>query len=226
MIELIREFANWAEVWIFLIPLFFVLRCKKEIPTWLKPVRLYVFTGLFLNIIIILSWRFKNKWNLPELFHSNNFLYNIHSIVRLLLFSLFFIKLNQPFLPRLKKWLPIGFLLFVIINFSFIEDFYNVNMLSSVMLSIEAGILLFYCLQYLLYLAQEEKDTPFHKQPGFWIVVGLSIYEAVSFPIFLLYTTLVSKAWNFAIGIWDVHNIFLLILCILIAKTFRGQSKQ
>ena len=99
-------------------------------------------------------------------------------------------------------------------------------MFSSVMLSIEAAIILFYCLQYLLFLAQEEKDIVFHKQPGFWIVVGLSIYEAVSFPIFLLYTTLVTAVEKFSIGIWDVHNTFLLILCILIAKTFRGYAKQ
>jgi hypothetical protein len=226
MIKAIRLFADCAEVWIFLIPLFFILRCKKELPGYLKPVRLYVFVGLFLNILIIISWKLKNRWNLPDFLHSNNFLYNIHSIVRLLLFSLFFIKLNQPFLPRLKKLLPIGFLIFVIINFSFFENFYKINMFSSVMLSIEAGIILFYCLQYLLFLAQEEKDIVFHKQPGFWIVVGLSIYEAVSFPIFLLYTTLVIEAEKFSIGIWDVHNTFLLILCILIAKTFRGYTKQ
>ena len=226
MIEAIRLFADWAEVWIFLIPLFFILRCKKELPAYLKPVKLYIFIGLFINIIILISWKFKNKWDLPDFLHSNNFLYNIHSIVRLLLFSLFFIKLNQPFLVTIKKLLPVGFLIFVIINFIFFENFYNVILLSSVTLSIEAGILLFYCLQYLLYLAQEEKDIIFHKQPGFWIVVGLSVYEAVSFPIFLLYTTLVTAAEKFSIGIWDVHNIFLLVLCILIAKTFRGQSKQ
>lgn len=219
-----NQFWDWMEVWaLLLIPLPFVLK-RKNIPSYLKPVKLYVFAALLLNIITLLIWkRLKlekigidiSGW--PE---SNNFVYNIHSIVRFLLFSWFFILLRQHFMHRVKIVLPFIFIAFVIVNFTVFERFYSYEMFSSLLLATEAVLLLFYCLQYFIFLTLEDRNTSLNKQPGFWIVAGLSIYVAVSFLVFLFFNYLVEHDRDFAIHLFDVHNVAFLILCISIARAF------
>ena len=94
------------------------------------------------------------------------------------------------------------------------------RMLSSRLLATEAALLLFYCLQYFIFLLLEDRDTPLRKQPGFWIATGLIIYVATSFFIFLFYTYLIKQNFEFAVSIWDVHNIAYILLCISIAIAF------
>ncbi len=227
MHNLIKQILDWSEVWALLIPLAILIQ-KKTFPKWLKPVRHYVLVALFINLAINLIWKFKIAWGIPEgtFFYSNNFLYNIHSVVRLLLFSWFFILLDQLFMHRLKKLVPFLFLLFVIINFSFFENFFNYWTFSSRLLATEAAVLLFYCLQYFIFLLVEERDTPLARQPGFWVVSGLSVYVAVNFFIFLFYSILLKQNLElFAINIWNVHNIVYIILCVAIAKEFRQQHE-
>lgn len=221
---MIREIIDWSEAWALLIPLFFILR-RKSVPSYLKPVRIYVFTALVINIAATLIQKYKIIWGFEkgDFFWSNNFLYNTHSIIRLLLFSWFFILLKQHFMHRVKAVLPFIFILLVFVNFIFYENFFNRSMLSSRLLATEAAILLFYCLQYYIYLMIEDRNTPLKKQPGFWIVTGLSFYVATSFFIFLFYNYLIEQNIQFAVGIWDVHNIAYILLCICIAITFKRQ---
>jgi hypothetical protein len=157
---------------------------------------------------------------LGDFFFSNNFLYNFHSVIRLLLFSWFFNLLDQRFMHRIKAMIPFVFIAFAAINFIFFEDFFNRYNLSSLLLATEAALLLFYCLQYYIYLIVEDKGIPFKKQPGIWVVTGLTFYVAASFFIFLFYDYLVVHDKDFAIDVWDVHNIFYILLCICIAVTF------
>ncbi len=218
---MIRFLIDWSEVWGLLIPLPFIIK-RKNIPAFLKPIRLYVWLALFLNIIATCIWK-RNFLHLPELphfFQSNNFIYNIHSIIRLLLFSYFFILLRQRFMHRVKAMLPFVFIILTCINFIFFEDFFNHNMFSNRLLATEAAILLFYCLQYYIYLTIEDRNTPLKKQDGFWIVTGLSFFVASSFFIFLFYTYLTQENLLFAVDIFDVHNIAYIFLCICIAITF------
>ena len=219
---MLKELLNWSEVWALLIPLAFIL-IRKNIPPYLKPVRFYVWAALLLNTGANVIW-YRNVLHLselPEFLKSNNFLYNIHSVIRLLLFSWFFILLNQRFMHRVKAVLPFIFIILVIINFVFYEDFFNPDMLSSRLLATEAAILLFYCMQYYIFLMIDEKVTSIKKQPGFWVVTGLGIYVAVNFFIFLFYNYLLNQNLEiFAVNIWDVHNIAFIILCICIATNF------
>jgi hypothetical protein len=220
MKAILKTILDWSEVWALLIPLIFVLR-KKIIPAYLMPVRLYVFIALLLNISIDLLRKFKENWGFHEgdLLWSNNFLYNTLSIVRFLLFSWFFILLKQRFVHRVKAILPFIFIAFVIVNFTFFEDYFAQH-LSSLLLATEAAFLLFYCLQYFIYLLLEERSIQLSKQPGFWVVAGLSIYMAASFFVFLFYEYMIIHNKNFAIDIWDVHNITHIIFCICIARAF------
>jgi hypothetical protein len=222
MKEVFKGILDWLEVWALFIPIAALFKNKKQ-PAYLRPVVIYLFVALFLNLLIDISWKGKIPFHFPEWFQTNTYLYNILSIMRLFLFSLFFIRLNQPFLVTIKKVLPLVFLIFIIINFGFFENFFYFKLLSSRLHSVEAGILLFYCLQYYLYMLNQEQ-TLFSKFPSFWVVTGLSILIITSFPIYLFYNAIVHQSLDFAYKIWPVQKVALLIFCILIAKAFY-QSK-
>lgn len=216
----IKQILNWSEVWALLIPLAFMLR-RGSMPAYLKPVRIYVVIALVLNIAINLIWKFKKDWGFVEgdFLWSNNFLYNVHSIIRFLLFSWFFILLDQAFLKTWKKIIPVLFIVFVLVNFIFLEDFFYQWSFSGRLLSVETGVLLLYCLQYYFWILKEE-DHADKRPPSFWVVTGLSIYVVINFPIFLFYKAFLEQFQTFAIKIWDVTNISFILFCLLIAKAF------
>ncbi|WP_183559330.1 hypothetical protein [Mucilaginibacter sp. SP1R1] len=220
MYKIIQIILDWSEVWALLIPAL-ILITKKQ-PAINKPVVLYVWIALFINIAIDMTWKFRN-W-LPGDHNSNNYLYNLHSIVRFFLLSAFFIQLKQPFLVLLKKAVLVFFILFVIINFCFFEDFFDYWKLSSRLLSVEAILLLFYTLQYYLFKINENEDVDIVSN-GFWIVTGLGIYVSINFFIFLLYNELTMRLQNFAISLWNVHNISYIIFNLFLAKDFYGSGK-
>jgi hypothetical protein len=221
-----HRILDWSEVWAPLIPLAFII-ARKNKPAYLKPVWIFIIIAFFLNIGITLIWRFKLKWGFQEgdFLWSNNFIYNILSVVRIFLFAWFFKLLGQKFMHRIKLVIPFGFLLFVLINFIFYEDFFYQQSFSSRLLSTEAALLLFYCLQYYIFLVIEDRATGLTRQKGFWVVLGLSIYVAVNFFIFLFYEYLTKATTDFAISIWDIHNLVFIILCICIAKQFTVKNE-
>lgn len=229
MKEIFQNILDWSEVWALLIPLA-VLIVKKNNTPYLKPVRWFIYVALIMNAAIDLVWRFKQSMGIQEgdFLWSNNFIYNALSIIRLLLFAWFFNLLQQRFLHRVKRILPFLFLAFAAINFIFYEDFFNQKSFSSRLLATEAGILLFYCLQYFIYLIVEEKTVKIGRQPGFWIISGLSIYVAVNFFIFLFYATLSENSSDaakmFAVNLWDVHNIVFILFCTLMAIQFARKN--
>jgi hypothetical protein len=221
-----KVITDWSEVWALLIPLFFLIRRKNK-SLYLKPVQIYVILAFIINFCAICIQEFKNDWGykLGDFLFSNNFLYNINSVIRLLLFSWFFILLNQRFMHRIKAIIPFAFTLFVIINFIFFQDFFNRYNLSSRLLATEAALLLFYCLQYYIFLILDDKGTQFLKQPGIWVVLGLTFYVATNFFIFLFYDYLIMQNKSFAVDIWDVHNLTFIFLCVCIAITFNRQNE-
>ncbi len=229
MNRILHTLLNWSEVWALLIPLT-VLLWKRNKAAYLKPIRIYVGTTLLLNTGIVLISECKGKWGLHQgdFFWNNNVLYNMGSILRLLLFAWFFNSLRQRFMHRLKMIIPIAFLLFVLVNFIFYENFIPFGAFesfSSRLLATEAALLLFYCLQYFIFLMTEDKPIKLSFQPGIWIVTGLSIYISVSFFIFLFYAYLSKATKDFAVNIWDVHNIVFIILCLFIAKQFYQENE-
>lgn len=222
-----RQITDWSEVWALLIPLFFLLKPRNKYP-YLKPIVIYICLALVINIFATLIHKFKGHWGFEpgDFFWSNNFLYNIHSIARLFLFSWFFILLNQRFMHRVKAIIPFIFLAFIVINFTTYENFFNKNNLSSRLLATEAAFLLFYCLQYYIFLVIDDNGIPLKKQPGFWVVIGLTFYVAASFFIFLFWDYLIDHSEKFAIDIWDVHNATYIFLCICIAISLNKQKSN
>ena len=225
-----RFILDWSEVWALLIPLTSLLVYKSK-TSYLKPVRIYVIATFFINLLIDLLADYKKKWGLEEgdFLWNNNFLYNISSILRLLLFAWFFILLRQRFMHRVKAIIPFAFLVFVSVNFILFEKFIPMTRdesFSSRLLATESALLLFYCLQYFIFQIIEEKTDHLAREKGFWVVTGLSIYVAANFFIFLFYSYLTDAKRHFAVDIWDVHNIVFIILCLFIAKQFHQEYKN
>ena len=205
------ELWAWSEVWALFIPLTVLFIWRKRIDVILKPVISYVVIALVLNFM-----------------RNNSSIYHFHSIARLLLFSWFFIRLNESFLVKLKNVIPLLFLLFVITDFIIIKplDSFFINY-NSELHATEAAVLLFYCLQHYLYLSQQEYSPATQKTRSVaFIIAGLTIYVAINFFIFLFYSALMKISRNFSKDIWDVHNISYIILCCFIAIGFYASAKS
>jgi len=147
----IKTILDWSEVWALLIPITVFLFKRKQ-PGYMRPVVFYLFLGLILNTLCDIGYVFKSFAG--SLLQPNNYLYNIHSIVRFACFSSFFIGLQQPMLPLLKKILPFVVYGFIAINFFFFEDFFRASPLSSRLFAAETGALLIYCAFYFFFLFQ------------------------------------------------------------------------
>jgi hypothetical protein len=220
MLKFIEFLLDWSEVWAVLIPAVILLRKKQ--PETLRPVVWYVWLALAINVLIDLTWKFRTI--LPANYNSNNYLYNLHSVIRFFLFSAFFIGLKQPFLTKTKKIIPVLYGIFLLINFGFFENFFNYWLFSSRLLSVEAILLMFYALQYYMFKMRESVDIIGYKA-DFWIVTGLGIYMSINFFIFLLYNELTLRMQNFAINLWNVHNITFIIFNLFLAKAFNESTE-
>ena len=222
MFTWLQEIIDWSEVWALLIPLAVLLWIKK-IPASAKPIAIYVWVALALNFLQDYFWKNRLLFSFSSTPGDNIIFYNSHSIIRFLLFSWFFICIKQPFLYKVKKILPAVFIIATMINFIFFERF---TVFSSRILGIEAGGILFYCLLYYVNQQLQEDTITYKRDETFWLVTGISIYMVVCFPLFLFYNSLSVKFQDFAIGIWDLHNVAYLLLCIFIARYFYAVNHQ
>lgn len=207
---------NWSEVWALFIPLL-VLMIRRKQPFYMKPVILYLWLALPLNLVCDILSDY-NDAHRDQLI-SNNPLYNIHSIVRFICFSYFFILLKQKFFKTVNKYIPVIYFVFVAINFIFFENFFYQYNISGNLLSMEAFLLLIYCMLY--YLSQLKSETEgITATKGFWVITGLAIYVAANFFVFLFYVPMITENPALANKMWDLHNVAYILLCIFISKAF------
>jgi hypothetical protein len=94
MNDIIQPILDWSEVWALLIPLF-VLMLKRQQPVYMKPVIVYLWLAILLNLSgdIVVQINFFNS----RIVYSNNPLYNLHSLIRFTCFAWFFSKIKQHF---------------------------------------------------------------------------------------------------------------------------------
>ena len=207
---------DWSEVWALLIPLF-VLMMRRKQPPYMKPVIFYLWLALLLNLICDILSKYNDAHRGNEI--SNNPFYNIHSIVRFVCFSYFFILLQQKFFKTFNKFIPVIYFLFVAINFSYSENFFYKNNISGSLLSMEAFLLLIYCMLY--YLSQLKSEAEgITGTKNFWVVTGLAVYVAANFFVFLFYVPMITENPTLANNMWNVHNVAYILLCIFISKAF------
>ena len=221
MVDILLKILDWSEVWALIIPLI-VLFFNRQQPTTLKPIIIYLWLAFILNLsidIIVLINVYYHKFVM-----SNNFLYNMHSVVRFVCFGLYFMQLPQASFTNFKKVLAAVSITFIVINFSLLENFFNYNSFSGNLLATEAYILLVYCMLY--YLAELKDDSKnLFASPDFWVVTGLSIYVVINFFVFLFYLPMIDVDEDLAVNIWNVHNIAFIIFCLFITKGLYGSHR-
>jgi hypothetical protein len=213
---MLKQIIDWGEVWPLIIPIFILIRYKR-FNRFLNPVAYYIIIAFFINLLIDIMWKFATPLIAHGLPYDNNFLYNTHSILRFLLFSWFVLKLKPPLEGGKLKIIPIVFLILIVINFVFFDSF---KKFSSTLLAGEAAFLLFYCFKYYFNLLQDDKPFSYRIEPVFWVITGLCIFNIISFFIFLFYNRLNQVDEQFAVSIWDIHNISYIIFCIFLSKAF------
>ncbi|MEO8108583.1 MAG: hypothetical protein ABI594_01055 [Ginsengibacter sp.] len=223
MPDLIYNLLDLSEVWALLMPLIFIFPLRK-LAGWQKPVAVYVILALVLNSIATLISNSDDFHSLIRV-KSNVIFYNIHSVVRFVCFSYFFILLKQKRYTLLKKLLPILYVIMFLINFLFFDNFFYTGSISGNLLTIESYLLLVYCMLFFL-AGLKEDEAIMDKGPELWIIVGLSIYVVINFFLFLFYVPMIKENQKLADNMWTVHNVAYIILCIFIAIAFYRSNKQ
>jgi hypothetical protein len=134
---------------------------------------------------------------------------------------LFFGSLQIPRSKEMRVYFYQVAIAVILINFIFLTPFTKI---SSTIFTIEGVILILYSILFFLnYLKSEELISGF--DASLYVVTGLVIYESVCFPIFLFYDTLIEQTKDYAVSIWDVHNIVYIVFCLFIARAFYGSSR-
>ena len=211
---------DWSEIWAMVIPLSLLL-LRRQQPASLRPVVIYVWLGFLINVGIDMIMAINLSWD--RVVVSNNPLYNAHSAIRFACFSFYFIHLQKNSFTRLKRSLAFFGFAFLGANFLFFENFFNRDSFSGNLLTVEAYLLLIYCMLY--YLAELKDDGDLFDTPHFWVVTGLAIYLVTNFFVFLFYTPMLNVDVKLAVSIWNVHNIAFIIFCLFLTRAFYGTTR-
>jgi hypothetical protein len=204
---------EYTELWATMLPLL-VLLFKKRDEHFLIPVKIYLIITLLLNSWITLAYF--------DVIQNNHFIYSLVAFCRLLCFTWFFVLLHIWTNRKIIWILFSGAIILIVFNFIFLEDFFT--SFSSNSFSLEGIILLIFCIQYFLQkLRSDDITTEF--DAALYIVMGLAIYEAVCFPVFLFFNTLINDNDLYAAQVWNiVHNIIYIVFCLFIARAFYGST--
>ncbi len=216
-------FLAWAEAWALLIPIFVLWKNRKQ-PSFLKPVIVYVLVAFPINLLGDIIGDFKH--HLPDTYwlQKNLYLYNIHSIIRFICFSYFFIGLKQAYYNNLKKIIFFVYLGFLFADLTFSEYFFDVSSIAGNLFTGEAFFLLVYCLLYYLSKLKSDNDD-LMSGADIYVVTGLSIFVVVNFFVYLFYDSMLAEDSDIADNMWSVHNVAYIILCLFIAKAFSAVKK-
>jgi len=228
MENFLKEMLDWSEVWATLIPLIVFIWVKPRV-SWIRPLLIYLIIALLLGFAIDFTWKsvrldmedlskkiFSWLYLKGELYTL--VLYNLNSFLRLLLVTWFFYLVNPKY-KRIYIIITALFLVASIVNFWRFESI--VMSFSSPLFTVEAGIILFYCLLYYYTVNMNEEIASPLSMPSFWIVMGLTLYTAVNFLIFLFYNYLINAEEKYAKNIWNVHNLIYIVLMTFIAIGFK-----
>lgn len=221
------DILNWSEAWA---PWIGIITCIIVRPKgrWVQPIITYLIVSAILGFLLDLIWM-RNKFDLGAWMEanltflndrygrlSNGLLYNLLSLARLLIFSWLFFLLGG------KTIFTVAMLIF---SSALIFGFYVIypqalTEFSSFQHAVEAANILILCLLYFVRVNQDLNIESPGRLPHSWAVNGLTFYSAVNFPIFLFYNYLAEHYLDYAIIVWNVHNVSYIILNILFAVSF------
>ena len=220
--DLYRTISDWSEVWALLIPLAIIL--MKHGSRESLPLVIYVPVAILLNLVSVLIQLY--SFELPDFLNGNNFFYNLHSIARLLFFSWYIGLICQKRFSVATKVATGVFLVFLLVNFLFIESIMN---LSKWLPVAETVLLLILCMRYFLYTIKDDSDTDWTREAAFPACTAIALYVAATFFVFLFITSpWVSYKVNlqFALLIAEFYKLIFLIYSVLLAIAIYRHGKK
>jgi hypothetical protein len=220
MNNFINSIINWSEVWSLFVPLFIIFRFRPKGPG-VKPLIIYVLVALIINFIATIMVEY--YFSMPSWLKNNNILYNLHSSIRVIFFSWYFMTIKPYGFPRILKMLLVSYLVFAAVNFVFFQSPFFI---SNYHFTAESIMLLLLCLSFFFRSMQDESTMNWLKHPAFLVCTGISLYEATSFFIFLFFYPLVKKDLEFADLTMSIHNVMYIILCIILAIALYRYRKR
>lgn len=220
MIATFYEIIRWSELWALLIPLTILRKYRVSNPE-LKPIILYLWVALPLNFLSLSISEFSDY--IPAFLKNNNLFYNIHSVIRVVLFGTYIshtglLKQQKLFRFVLPVYLLLALLYFCLrkspLDFSF--EIY----------CIESVTMLGLCISYFLLSIRDESDTIWMDQTSFLLCAGISFYESMTFFVFLFFDALLRISMSFGETTMMIFSGAYSILCIIIAiALFRSKQK-
>ena len=220
MNDFLNTIINWSEAWALLIPLTIILLYRPK-GLGIQSLILYVTIAFVLNTIATIMVQF--YFSMPAWLKNNNILYNIHSLIRVILFSWYLTKIRRYRFPLIQKILLGTYLVFVLVNFIFLE---SPLFISSRLFAAESIVLLSLCLLFFFRSMQDDSEVNWLKHPAFLVCTGICLYEATSFFIFLFFYPLVEKNPEFGDLTMSIHNVMYVILCIILALSLYKSEKS
>ena len=217
MSDFLKAINSWLEVWPLLIPLIVILSGRTKFP---KPLVLYVFIALPLSLLATIMALYHTK--MPSYLENNNILYNLHSFARTVLFGWYIIKLTQVKQYLFAKFFLYLYILLVAFNFIFFENPFNFSVR---LFAAESIVLLVLCITFFLSSILNEEEQITSGNSAFLICTGISIYEAISFFIYLFFYHLFFTNPRFGIVTLNISHYSFILLCVLLATAIY-QSRQ
>lgn len=210
------HFIRWSEVWALFIPLTIIILYKIKTSEF-RTIVFYVWTAVPISLIANAQAaiiHYGDKTMLPDFLQTNHILYNVHSIIRVLLFGWLItnIRLMKEYiLPRIA--IPL-YIILLIANFSFRGSIWSFDPFVFVL---EGLLLLTLCLSFFFLSIKDNSETIWMDEPVFIICAGISLYEAINFFIFLFFDALQIKNPSFGRVTMEIFSVSYIILCILLA---------
>ncbi|MBL7746809.1 MAG: hypothetical protein JNM19_05240 [Chitinophagaceae bacterium] len=219
MNSILFQLNEWAEVWSLLIPLA-ILIAYRPTHKLVRPVRIYLFVALFLNLAAIVLYAFHSY--MPPFLDNNNIYYNLHSVARVLFFGWFIISIRPQ-----KSMTPykIGLVLYlglILLNFVFLE---SPLYISSRLHAAEGLILIVLCSSFFLYTMQDESDTNWVKHSSFFVCVGIGLYEVTTLFIYLFFYQLSSAHKEFGEVTMTIRKMCFVLLCLALGSALYQMVK-
>lgn len=210
MNSFLKDLMRWSEVWPLLIPLtIFIFRGGAR--THLKPIFFYCLIGFLLNLLSTVSWLYKDY--MPPFLKENGFLYNLHAIVRTISIGAYIAGREQMKQYKYAKLILYAFVLISLISFIPFEKFL---LFSVTVASAESISLLILTLTFFLNNILEENPSDKFMGPVFVICIGLSIYEAVKFFIYLFIFPVFDSNAEFGLMTMKIADYLFITFCIAI----------
>ncbi len=206
----------YFEVGALLVSMLFSKRISASPIRWFLP---------YLSVIVIVE--LLGRYIKKDLGSVNSWLYNISIPIEYVFYSLLFIHFYTN--PKFKKICIFAlalFLIFIVINISFIEGFYDFNTYT---LKIGSFLMIIFSCMFFIDLVQREKDFTLTTEPMFWIASGVLLFNTGEFFFNLSLDYLIKNFPISTVKIFaSINNklIWVLYTCIIIAILCTPKRRQ